>query len=284
MPEVYIDGEFVSEKEAKISIFDRAVQLGDGLFETVRGHNGRPAFIHQHLERMRNSAEFLKIHFDIDDKSMKNILVELCQRNKASEARIRITLTRGIHPEGFALEGGKPSLIATAEEYEPHSPDKYREGYRLVISKIIHFSGSVLAGLKTLNYLEFLLARDEAFSAGADEALLVNEKGNVTECSSANIFCITDDKLVAPGLDSGILPGVVRDVIIALARREHILVEERNVTVDELLSAREVFITSSLRGVMPVCRIGDTVFKNRRSIMEKLSLLYLEGLDAACRE
>jgi branched-subunit amino acid aminotransferase/4-amino-4-deoxychorismate lyase len=165
-----------------------------------------------------------------------------------------------------------------------HPPEKYREGYRLVVSSTIHFSRGALAGHKTLSYLEFLLAREEAACAGADEALLLNELGNVAECSSANIFCIPGGKLVTPDLGSGILPGVVRDVVTGLAAGEGIPVEEKPLPLEELLRAQEVFITSSLRGVMPVSRIGDKVFSEERPVTERLSSLYSAGLDAACRE
>jgi aminodeoxychorismate lyase len=283
MTDIYISGRFLSEEKASISVLDRAVQLGDGLFETIRGHLGIPVFLDRHLERMRSSAAFLKIPFNQSDVEIRDVLVELCRRNSAPEARIRLTLTRGIHPGGLALEGGAPSLIATAEKYTPYPPEKYKEGYKLVVSEIIHYSKGALAGHKTLNYLPFLLARDEAAGAGADEALLLNEFGNVAECSSANIFCISDGMLITPDLPSGILPGVVRDVIIELAAGEGIQVEEKSLPLDGLLGAQEVFITSSLRGVMPVSQIGETVFTQERPVTEKLSRLYLAGLDAACR-
>lgn len=283
MADIYIDGDFLPEKEAKLSVLDRAVQLGDGLFETIRGHLGKPAFLDRHLERLHSSAAFMKIPFNRGDAEIRDILVELCRRNNAPEARIRLTLTRGIHPGGLALEGGAPSLIATAEKYIPHPPEKYKKGYKLVVSRIIHYSKDALAGHKTLNYLPFLLARDETAAAGADEALLLNEHGNVAECSSASIFCVSGGKLITPGLDSGILPGVVRDIIIELATGDGIPVEEKPLPLDEMLGAREVFITSSLRGVMPVSQIGENIFKQERPVTEKLSHLYSEALDAVCR-
>ncbi len=283
MAEIYIDGRFLPEEEAKISILDRAVGLGDGLFETVRAHLGRPAFLDRHLARMRSSAAFLKIPFTYSDDEIGEVLVELCHRNSAPEARIRLTLTRGIHPGGLALAGGAPSLIATAESYTPHPPEKYAQGYRLVVSSIVHYAKGPLSGHKTLNYLPFLLARDEAAAVGADEALLLNEHGNVAECSSANVFCVAGGVLGTPGLDSGVLPGVVRDVVLELASRAGIVTRERPVPLEELLGADEVFITSSLRGIMPVSQIGETVFSGERPVTEKLGRLYSAALDAACR-
>jgi branched-chain amino acid aminotransferase len=282
--DIYIDGEFVAREKAAISVLDRAVQLGDGLFETVRGHFGRPAFLDKHLLRMRRSAMFIKIPFRHDEREISEAVVELCRRNEVPEARIRLTLTRGIHPGGFELEGGIPSLIATAEPYEPHPPEKYGEGYKLVVSRITHFSRGALSGHKTLNYLEFLLARDEAAAAGADEAILLNELGNVAECSSANIFCLQGGVLVTPDFDSGILPGVVRDIVIGLAGREGIPVSEEHMPLEKLIRAQEVFITSSLRGVMPVCQVGERVFGKDRPITDRLSALYSAELDAACRD
>lgn len=283
MPDVYINGEFVPEGEAKISVFDRAVQLGDGLFETVRGHLGKPAFLDRHLARMRCSAAFLKLPFNYTDPDIRNVLTKLCERNRASEARIRLTLTRGVHPGGLSLEGGEPCFFVTAEKYVPYPSEKYEKGYRLTVSEIIHQSKGPLSGHKTLNYIIFLLARDEAHAAGADEALLLNEKGDVAECSSANVFAVRGGTVLTPDLDSGILPGVIRDVIISLAEKEGIPVEQRPVPLAELLEADEVFITSSLRGIMPVSQIGEESFSGKRPVTRKLSSLYSAALDAACR-
>ena len=282
MTDIYINGGFVHEEDAVISVMDRAVQLGDGLFETIRGHCGKPAFLEKHLERMRSSAKFLQLPFDRSDDEIREALAELCRRNEAPEARIRLTLTRGIHPGGLQLAGGTPSLIATTESYTPYPPEKYDEGYSLIISGIIHYSKGALTGHKTLNYLPFLLARDEAARANADEALLLNELGNAAECSSANIFCVSSGEIVTPDTASGILPGVVRDVVINLAKQKGIPATERPLPLQELTGADEVFITSSLRGVMPVSRIGDSAFGKERLVTEKLSRAYSAALDAAC--
>jgi branched-chain amino acid aminotransferase len=281
--EVYIDGKFLDEKNAAISVLDRAVQLGDGLFETIRGHFGKPAFLEQHLTRMRSSARFLQLPFDRSDDEIREVLTELCRRNEAPEARIRLTLTRGTHPGGLQLAGGVPSFIATTEPYTPHPPEKYEEGYALIVSGIVHYSKGALTGHKTLNYLPFLLARDEAARANADEALLLNEFGNAAECSSANIFCVSSGEIVTPDTASGILTGVVRDIITGLAKSEGIKAAERPLPLLELKSADEVFITSSLRGVMPVSRIGDSAFGKEKPVTEKLSQAYSAALDDACR-
>jgi branched-chain amino acid aminotransferase len=232
---------------------------------------------------MRSSAVFLQLPFERSDGEIREALRELCRRNGAPEARIRLTLTRGIHPGGMHLAGGTPSFIATAEPYTPHPPAKYEEGYVLAVSGIVHYSKGALSGHKTLNYLPFLLARDEAARANADEALLVNELGNAAECSSANIFCVFSGEFVTPDTGSGILPGVVRDVVISLAQREGIPVTERPLPLRRLTNASEVFITSSLRGVMPVSRIGDSSFGRERPVTGRLSRAYSAALDAACR-
>ncbi len=275
MMDIYIDGEFAAESEARISVLDGAVQIGDGIFETIRGHLGRPAFLEQHLERMRSSAQFLQIPFAHTGEELRAILAELCSRNKAPEARSRLILTRG-------TLGGKPSFITTAEPYTPHPPEKYAEGYVVATSSMTHFSKGILTGHKSLNYLAFSLAHKEAKRGGADEGLLLNEMGNVAECTSANIFCVKDGKLLTPDLESGILPGVVRNVVLRLATDASIPVQEKPLPLEELLQSREVFITSSLRGIMPVARIDNKVFGKERLVIEKLSRLYRKELDRAC--
>ena len=284
MADIYLNGRFVPERHARISVLDRAVQLGDGLFETIRGHSGRPAFLKEHLERIRHSASFLKIPFRHTDDELRAIMIELCRRNGASEARIRLTLTRGVLPDTLSIAAGKPALIATAEPYTPHPPRKYEEGCSLSVSTTRLCSRSPLCLHKTLNYLEFLLAREEAARAGADEALLLNEKDNVAECSSANIFCVKRGEILTPDIASGILPGVVRAAAIRLSAAEGLRVGEAPLALEELLQAQEVFITSSLRGIMPVGRIGDKAFGLERPLTRLLSRRYAETLDAQCRD
>jgi len=276
MPDIYMNGRFCPEEEAKISVLDGAVQVGDGIFETIRGHRGVPAFFAEHMKRMRSGAHLLRIPFGLPDDEIRRALVKLCSGNDAPEARIRLMLTRG-------APGCKPAFIATAEPYTPHTPEKYDEGYVLAVSEMIHFSRGLLAGLKSLNYLAFTLARREANEAGADEALMLNEHGNVAECSSANIFCVRNGELLTPDLKSGILPGVVRDLIIRLASDAGISVHEKPLPLRELLEADEAFITSSLRGIMPVLKIDERVYAGDRPVTRRLSGLYAGELDRVCR-
>lgn len=255
---VYLNGSLIPRKKAKISAFDWGFLYGFGLFETMRAYQGQVFRLDSHLRRLRSSAEILGL--PIETLDLKRAVMDTIRANNLSEARIRLAVSMG--------EGGmvpdpstctKPTVLILASPYQPYREQIYQKGFRAIISSIRRNSKSPLSRLKSANYLESILAREEARVAGVDEAICLNERGLVAEASISNIFLVTDDILRTPGLDSGILPGVTRETVLELASKSGIKSVEQEIKLDELFEAQEAFLTNSLIEVMPLTEIDGKV-------------------------
>ncbi len=253
---VYLNGEIIEPGRARVSVFDHGFLYGFGLFETMRAYAGRVFRLEEHLNRLAKSAELLGL--PVYAKEMGNAVRDTLEANGLREARVRITVSAGegkIPPEPG--EKRKPTLLVTAEYYQPPAEETYRKGFHAVTSTIRRNSQSPLSCLKSANYLESLLSREQARSRGVQEAILLNEKGFLAEASMSNIFLVSDNTLVTPDDYSGILPGITRDTVVELAEEMGIDVRTECVPLDELLGADEVFLTNSLIEVMPLTRIEE---------------------------
>jgi len=182
--------------------------------------------------------------------------MDTIQANKLGDARIRITISMG---EGGMVPDpstcNKPTVLIIAGHYQPYPEQVYQKGFRAVVSSIRRNSQSPLSGLKSANYLENMLAKQEARAAGVDEALCLNEKGLLAEASMSNIFLVTDGILRTPGQESGILLGITRETILELASQLGINTIEQDIRLDELFRAQEAFLTNSLIEVMPLTEV-----------------------------
>ena len=246
---VYLNGEFLPEDRASVSIFDRGLLYGDGLFETVRAYGGRLFRLDRHLERLADSARQIGLPPIGDLSGPAN---ELLARNSLADAYLRITVTRGV---GLGLEATEtsPTVLIIARPLNLPPPETYARGYAVRIVPAEHARGAALPGLKSLCYLDKILARRRAREQGADEALLVNSAGALTEAAASNVFLVHNGRLVSPALDQGLLPGITRDAVIELAR----YVEETVVPAGLLRDAEECFLTNSIMEIMPVTRADD---------------------------
>jgi len=188
-------------------------------------------------------------------------VMDTIRANKLSDARIRITISIG--EGGIVPDPGtcsKPTVLIAAGHYHPHPEEVYRQGFRAIISSIRRNSQSTLSRLKSINYLDSMLARQEARKAGVNEAICLNEKGFLTEGSMSNIFLVADGTLKTPGLESGILPGITREIVLVLASQSGIKTVEQDIKLDELYQAEEAFFTNSLMEVMPLVEAdGKTI-------------------------
>ena len=253
---VYLNGKMIEPGQAKISVFDHGFLYGFGLFETMRAYAGRLFLLEQHLNRLTKSAELLGL--PIDTKELGEAARDTLNANGLREARVRITVSAGeakVPPE--TGRKCKPTLMITAEYYQPHPEETYRKGFHATISTIRRNSQSPLSRLKSANYLESLFSKEQARSRGVQEAILLNEKGFLAEASMSNIFLASDGTLITPDDDSGILPGITRDTVMELAKEMGIKVCTERISLDELFGADEVFLTNSLIEVMPLTRIED---------------------------
>jgi len=274
---VYLNGSLIPRSQAKISALDYGFLYGYGLFETMRAYGGRVFRLDNHLRRLARSAEVLGL--PIGTLDLKKAVMDTIQANQLGDARIRIAISIG---EGGMVPDpstcNRPTVLILAGHYQPYPEEVYQKGFRAIVSSIHRNSGSPLSRLKSANYLESLLARQEARAAGVNEALCLNEKGVLAEASMSNIFLVTNGILRTPGHESGILPGITRETILELAPPLGINTLECDIRLDELSHAEEAFLTNSLIEVMPLTEIeGKPVGSGRPgSVTEKLLTAYRE--------
>jgi branched-chain amino acid aminotransferase group I len=274
---VYLNGSLMPRSQACISALDYGFLYGFGLFETMRAYGGQVFRLDRHLNRLAHSAEILGL--PIGAVNIKSAVMKTILANRLSEARIRISVSIG--EGGMVPDPGtcsEPTVLILAGHYQPYSEEVYEKGFRAVVSSIRRNSQSPLSRLKSTNYLESILARQEARVAGVDEALCLNEKGLLAEASMSNIFLVTDGILRTPGQKSGILPGITRETILQLASQLGINTLEQDIRLDELFHAQEAFLTNSLIEVMPLTEIeGKPIGSGRpASLTKRIMVAYKE--------
>jgi branched-chain amino acid aminotransferase len=253
MASVFLNGAIIEESSARVAAGDRGLLLGDGLFESMRAYRGKVFRLGAHLLRLRASAAFLRLTVPSTEEQIAEGIAELVRLNSCPEAYVRVTLTRGALAQGLRLDGAGPAtLLIHARPIHAQPAEQYRNGAKLIISTARQGSGNPLARHKTLSYLLYLIARQEATDVGANGAILLNEHGQVTEESVSNLFLARDGALLTPPTHCGLLPGVTRAAVLELARAEGIPAEERPIAAGELFDAGEIFLTNSLMEVMPV--------------------------------
>ncbi|OGO96405.1 MAG: hypothetical protein A3F41_03105 [Coxiella sp. RIFCSPHIGHO2_12_FULL_44_14] len=274
---VFINDHLFSEKEALISVKDRGLLLGDGLFETLRTKQGRLLFFDEHYVRFQQSADFLGIPWCYSCEWLKAACQQVLEANHLlqSSGALRVTLTRG-QGSGRGIHFASaisPTCIIMAEAYSP--PTNYP---RACMTALKRNTASPITHHKTLNYLECVLARQEAIQRGFDEGILLNTQGYVAECSVANLFFLHGDQVITPSVDSGILPGITRKRVIALCAQLGITLVEKCVTVDEAVSASEAWQTNSLIGLQPLSAINHKPFSVLQSSLTRKLVQAYEAL------
>lgn len=257
---LWVNDRLVPAGEAHLDPRDRGFSLGDGLFETMRARGGIVLFVERHLARLSEGARTIGLPLPWDEEWLKKAIRETVEVNGLSEAAVRLTVSRGV-PKRRGLRpepDSEPTLVVHAEHF-PGYPDSLYEGMHAVTSRFVRRNErSPLSSVKSLSYLENVLARREADACGADEALLLNTSGYLACASAANLFLVLGEELFMPDLASGALPGTVRDVVANdLAPLAGLEVTERAVNPEELAWADEAFLTSALLGVVPLVETDD---------------------------
>jgi len=248
----WLGGETVSVSEATVPLLDRGLQYGDGVFETLRAEGGGVFFMEEHLARLRAGLGVLRIDStgicDLAREGTRAVLDRLGD----SAATVKVIVTRGLGLGGPVIgRDAHPRVIVTGREDATDRPERMRA----VSSSVARNERSPLAGVKSLNYLEMVLARAEASDAGADEAMVLNTSGRVAEASSANVFTLINGRLVTPSLDEGCLPGIVRAEVLRIARASGQGCVEGELEPDDLVRAEEAFLTNSRIGVAALVEI-----------------------------
>lgn len=246
---IYLDGKFVEEKEARVSIFDPGFLYGQGAFETMRAYNKKIFRLDSHIERLLKALPLLEIKIGQGAEALKEAALGCIKENNLKDAYVRLTVWQG---------ADKGHIAIFAKSYDFLQKEDYRKGFRAVISKTFRQNEfSPLSGIKSANYLPLLLAYRQAKAQGYDESLLLNTQGFLSEASRANIFFIKDNCLITPLLDCGCLPGITRDTVLSIAAKEKIRCLEAKVSPEELKKADEAFLTNSLIEVMPLVAVDD---------------------------
>ena len=259
---VYLNGLLMPLSQAKVSILDYGFLFGYGLYETIRGYNGKVFRLDNHLARMRYSAERLGITLQM--QTLRQAVLETVRANGYTDTRIRLTVSIGEGTMSPDLRSCKePTVLVLAGEYHPPT-EKYTVGYKVIVSSIRRNSQSPITYMKSANTMEHMLARQGAKDAGADEALFLNEKGYVTESAGCNVFLVSKGVLKTPRFEAGILPGVTRVVTFELAAALGIKFRELNVRLSDLLAADEAFLTNSMIEVMPLTGVAGKQIGNGR--------------------
>lgn len=252
--EVYIDGKYYPKKEAKISVFDHGFLYGDGVFEGIRAYEGCVFKLNEHINRLYESAKSIELIIPLSKAEFKNAIIETLNRNTLKDAYIRVVVSRGIGTLGLnPTLCPKASIIIIADYLAPLFEGKNA-------TAIIAFTrrNSVTAinpMIKSLNYLNNILARIEANKAGVNEALMLNQNGTVCEGTGDNIFIVKAGVIITPPPSAAILLGITRQVVIDLAEKEGIKVVERSITVHELYNADESFFTGTAAEIAPLVNV-----------------------------
>ena len=258
---IYLNDKFVQEHDAVISVFDHGFLYGDGVYETIRSYGPRLFIRDQHLSRLFRSAEAIGLTIPIPLKEWADILHEAIARNKVGtdqrDAYLRITVSRGTGDIGLnpAL-CPSPTVVVMTKPLVPPASELYEKGVNIIVASTKRNLPSALPPqMKTLNFLNNILAKREALAAGAFDSILLNWEQHLTECTISNLFFVADGILRTPALECGLLDGITRGIVIRLAGELHIGVEEGRFTVDQLYQADECFLTNTSMEIMPVSMV-----------------------------
>ena len=276
---VFLNGEFVPEEKAMVSVFDRCFLLGDGLFETVRIHRGKPFRWPQHLKRLQAGADFLKVRMPFAPEAIEGFLFELIQRNQMSESVLRLTLSRGVGPRGYSSRNARQPVLVMSLHPAPDFDWDNPRRWRLITSSFRVSAADPLANFKTCNKLAQVLARAEAEEAGADEALLLNTKGELAEAAAGNVFWIERRVVCTPPLACGALAGVTRELVMKLCLQLDLPILEAPAPRAALVHAEGVFLSLSTFGIVEADRL-DQHDLNISPLVERLRRAYRTAVES----
>lgn len=256
---VYINGKLLEKEDAKISVYDHGFLYGDGVFEGMRSYGGKVFRLDKHLDRLWDSAKAIWLEIPISRAEMADAVNETLQANNIKDGYIRLVVSRGVGTLGLDPNRcSQPQVIIITDKIELYPEDFYRNGLEIVTASTVRNHPAALnPRIKSLNYLNNILAKIEGLKAGCIEALMLNHKGEVAECTGDNIFLVRDGVLQTPPLDAGILEGITRDAVIELAREAGIEVREMSLTRHDVYIADECFLTGSAAEVIPVVKIDS---------------------------
>jgi branched-chain amino acid aminotransferase len=254
---IYLDGKYVSQDEAKISVFDHGVLYGDGVFEGIRLYHGKIFRLDQHLDRLFASAKAIMLDILMTKAELIEACCETCRLNNLRDGYIRLVVTRGVGNLGLdPFKCRNPSVFIIADKIELYPEKVYRNGIELITASTqrVH-PAAISPSIKSLNYLNNILAKIEAIHAGTIEAIMLNSAGYVAECTGDNLFIIRGGRLETPPVSDGALVGITRTVLFELAAKLKLTVSEPHLTRYDLMTADECFLTGTAAEIVPVAKI-----------------------------
>lgn len=267
MPDfVYLNGDLVPAAEARISVFDHGFLYGDGLFETMRAYNGTVFKLAEHLHRLEKSARQMALKLPWSMEFLSLAIYAVLDKNELANAFIRLTVTRGEGPVGIdPLLCDRPGLVIMAREMPPYNEKIYAEGIKIIITGTRrNLPEACPPELKSLNFLNNILAKLELNRAGVNEGIMLNIRDEVTEGTVSNVFIYKDGRLLTPARECGLLAGIMRDTVLEIAHKAGISAAEAVLQTEDLLAAEEVFLTNSGSEITPVVQIGDIIIGTGR--------------------
>lgn len=257
--QIHINGKLYDKENAKISVYDHGLLYGDGVFEGIRSYGGKVFHLDEHLDRLWNSAKAIILEIPVSKAEMAKAIYDTLEINKIKDGYIRVVVTRGVGSLGLDPNRcSDPQVIIITDHISLYPAELYEQGLEIVtVSTQRNNPAALSPRIKSLNYLNNILAKIEGAQAGCIEALMLNCKGEVAECTGDNIFIVRQGRLSTPPLEAGILEGITRDVVIALARQTGIEVLETPLTKHDVYISEECFLTGTAAEVVPVVKVDS---------------------------
>lgn len=251
---IFLNERFVRKEDAMVSVFDHGFLYGDGVYETLRAYGGRIFMLRQHLARLHRSARLIGLDIPFAETDWPSLLHEAMKRNDLSDAYIRMTLSRGEGKVGLDPRlCPRPTAVIICLPLQPYPPELFQTGVNLAVVNVRRNLPAALSPqIKSLNFLNNILAKQEAAQAGCFDGIMLNAEGHITECTTSNIFFIKDRCIHTPSIACGILDGITREVVLSLAREHQFSIEEGCYAPDVLQTADECFLTNTTMEIMPV--------------------------------
>ncbi len=275
---VYISGKLIDEAQATISVFDHGLLYGDGVFEGIRIYNNRIFLLEEHLDRLFASAQSIALEIPLSKEELVNAVTETCRANNLSEGYIRLVVTRGKGTLGLnPYLCKKPEIIIIVAKIQLYPKELYDNGLKIVtVGTIRNHPEAINPRIKSLNYLNNVLAKIEAINAGCLECIMLNHKGEVAEASGDNIFIVKDDIIKTPPVSCGALEGLTRNKVMELAVNAGFNVSEEVLSRYDLYTADEVFLTGTAAEIISVVEIDKRSIANGKTgiISTKLAKMY----------
>ncbi|MCJ7543051.1 MAG: branched-chain-amino-acid transaminase [Phycisphaerae bacterium] len=273
---VWLNGKLVDKRAAKVSAWDHGLLYGDGVFEGIRAYNGKVFHAQAHIDRLFDSAKYIRLAIPYTKQELTEAMDDTLRANDQKDTYIRLVVTRGEGNLGVnPFQCPTPSVFIIVDKIQLYPEEMYREGMAVIIAKTLRTAATMLnPAVKSLNDLNNTLAKREAVDAGVAEAIMLNDKGQVAECTGDNVFIVKDGTVLTPPPEAGILIGITRGVVIKLAAQGSVPLREQTITAEDLYAAEECFLTGTAAEVIPVTKIDGRAIGTGRPGPVSLKLFH----------